>query len=129
MGGQRQPAEEVRGPTEVDRRRRRGELVAQRAVHSVDRFADPAHQLVARGGGTYASRSALEEGPAEHRLEGLVTVPFLLADALTKRGAIHHPAANFSPQTVTDGRLVSGQSPQSAKPTGEVVVALLSNRD
>lgn len=53
-------------------------------------------------------------------------VPFLLADKLTERGATHHPAPNFTSQTVTDGRLVTGQNPQSAKATGEAVAALLS---
>jgi len=64
---------------------------------------------------------------AEEAAVGLTeVVPFLLADALTARGAIHHPAANFTPQTVTDGRLVTGQNPQSATSTAEAVVAVLT---
>ncbi|WP_350279024.1 type 1 glutamine amidotransferase domain-containing protein [Kribbella sp. HUAS MG21] len=55
-------------------------------------------------------------------------VPFLLADALTARGAIHHPAANFTAQTITDGRLVTGQNPQSARSAGEAVAALLTRQ-
>jgi putative intracellular protease/amidase len=63
---------------------------------------------------------------AEEAAVGLTdVVPFLLADALTDRGAIHHPADNFTPQTITDGRLVTGQNPQSAKPTAESVTELL----
>lgn len=64
---------------------------------------------------------------AEEAAVGLTeVVPFLLADALTARGAIHHPAANFTAQTVTDGRLVTGQNPQSATSTAEAVVAVLT---
>ncbi|HEY9334598.1 MAG TPA: type 1 glutamine amidotransferase domain-containing protein [Kribbella sp.] len=64
---------------------------------------------------------------AEEAAVGLTeVVPFLLADALTARGAIHRPAANFTPQTVTDGRLVTGQNPQSATSTAEAVVAVLT---
>ncbi|MET9271922.1 type 1 glutamine amidotransferase domain-containing protein [Kribbella sp. NPDC003557] len=64
---------------------------------------------------------------AEEAAVGLTeVVPFLLADALTARGAIHHPAADFTPQTVTDGRLVTGQNPQSATSTAEAVVAVLT---
>ncbi|NIK54560.1 type 1 glutamine amidotransferase domain-containing protein [Kribbella shirazensis] len=64
----------------------------------------------------------------EAAVELTEVVPFLLADALTARGAIHHPAPNFTTQTITDGRLVTGQNPQSARSTGEAVVAVLSRR-
>ncbi|TCO43527.1 putative intracellular protease/amidase [Kribbella antiqua] len=61
---------------------------------------------------------------AEEAAVGLTdVVPFLLADALTARGAVHHPAANFAPQVVTDGRLVTGQNPQSATLVAQAVVA------
>ncbi|MEU5860768.1 type 1 glutamine amidotransferase domain-containing protein [Nonomuraea sp. NPDC047529] len=53
-------------------------------------------------------------------------VPFLLADALTARGARHEPAANWQPQVVADGRLVTGQNPASAGPLAERVVDLLA---
>ncbi|MFI7068053.1 type 1 glutamine amidotransferase domain-containing protein [Kribbella sp. NPDC050124] len=63
---------------------------------------------------------------AEEEAVGLTdVVPFLLADALTARGAIHHPAANFTPQTITDGRLVTGQNPQSAESTARAVVEVI----
>jgi putative intracellular protease/amidase len=52
-------------------------------------------------------------------------VPYLLADALTERGALHQPAPNWQPQVVTDGRLVTGQNPQSARGVAEAVLALL----
>jgi putative intracellular protease/amidase len=52
-------------------------------------------------------------------------VPYLLADALTERGALHQPAPNWSKQVVTDGRLVTGQNPQSARGVADAVLALL----
>ncbi|MFI5736383.1 type 1 glutamine amidotransferase domain-containing protein [Kribbella sp. NPDC051587] len=64
---------------------------------------------------------------AEEEAVGLTdVVPFLLADKLTSRGAIHHPAENWSAQSVVDGRLVTGQNPQSAQLTGQNVAALLA---
>lgn len=48
-------------------------------------------------------------------------VPFLLATTLTQRGAIHHPAPDWTAKTVVDGRLVTGQNPQSAHGVGEAV--------
>jgi putative intracellular protease/amidase len=52
-------------------------------------------------------------------------VPYLLADALSQRGAIHQPAAMWAKQVVTDGRLVTGQNPQSARGVADAVLALL----
>ncbi|MFC0627811.1 type 1 glutamine amidotransferase domain-containing protein [Kribbella deserti] len=52
-------------------------------------------------------------------------VPFLLADALKSKGAKHHPAANFTEQVVVDGRLVTGQNPQSAHRTASATLPLL----
>jgi putative intracellular protease/amidase len=63
---------------------------------------------------------------AEENAVGLTdVVPFLLADELTARGAIHHPAADFTDQVVTDGRLVTGQNPASARSTATAVTAVL----
>lgn len=52
-------------------------------------------------------------------------VPFLLATTLTQRGAIHHPAPNWTANTMVDGHLVTGQNPQSAHGVGEAVRDLL----
>jgi putative intracellular protease/amidase len=49
-------------------------------------------------------------------------VPFLLADKLTEAGAQHVPAPNFTEHVVVDGRLVTGQNPQSARAVAEAVV-------
>lgn len=63
----------------------------------------------------------------EERAVGLYdVVPFLLADALQKRGARHVPAQNFQAQVVVSERLVTGQNPASAKGVGEAMLPLLA---
>jgi putative intracellular protease/amidase len=52
-------------------------------------------------------------------------VPFLLASTLQQRGASHQPAGNWQAKVVSDGRLVTGQNPQSAHGVGEAIVAAL----
>jgi putative intracellular protease/amidase len=52
-------------------------------------------------------------------------VPFLLASTLSARGAHHHPAPEWTAKVVVDGRLVTGQNPQSATGVGEAVRDLL----
>ncbi len=52
-------------------------------------------------------------------------VPFLLASTLQKRGADHRAASNWQSQVVTDGRLVTGQNPQSAHGVGEEMTRLI----
>lgn len=52
-------------------------------------------------------------------------VPFLLADALTAKGAKHLPAANFTENVVSDQRVITGQNPQSAAGVARAVVAEL----
>src|SRR2546430_17648667 len=42
-------------------------------------------------------------------------VPFLLADALVARGATHVPADPFAAPVGSDGRLVTGPNPASAR--------------
>jgi len=53
-------------------------------------------------------------------------VPFLLADKLTERGAIHHAAANWSNNVIVDGRLITGQNPASAAAVGDAVIKILN---
>jgi putative intracellular protease/amidase len=57
------------------------------------------------------------------QLEGVV--PFLLASELTARGAQHQPAPDWQRKVVVDGRLVTGQNPQSATAVGEALRDLL----
>jgi putative intracellular protease/amidase len=52
-------------------------------------------------------------------------VPFDLQTALTEQGAIFHAAAPWSANSITDGNLVTGQNPASAKGVGEKIVAIL----
>jgi len=54
-------------------------------------------------------------------------VPFDLQAALTDQGAIFHAAAAWSANSITDGNIVTGQNPASAKGVGEKMVALLNN--
>ncbi|WP_175963494.1 type 1 glutamine amidotransferase domain-containing protein [Burkholderia pyrrocinia] len=55
-------------------------------------------------------------------------VPFLLASTLMQRGALHHPVPNWTAKVVVDGRLVTGQNPQSAAGVGAAIRHLLLNR-
>jgi putative intracellular protease/amidase len=59
---------------------------------------------------------------SEEKAVGLeTTVPFLLADKLASRGARHQAAPDWTAKIVVDGRLVTGQNPQSATGVGEAV--------
>jgi putative intracellular protease/amidase len=55
-------------------------------------------------------------------------VPFDLQTALTAQGGIYHTTPPWTPNSVTDGRLVTGQNPASGKGVGEKVVALLEKK-
>jgi putative intracellular protease/amidase len=62
----------------------------------------------------------------EERAVGLAeVVPFLLADKLIERGAVHRPAPNWQKQVITSERLVTGQNPASAAGVAEAMVQLL----
>lgn len=62
----------------------------------------------------------------EERAVGLAeVVPFLLADKLTERGAVHRPAPNWQKHVITSERLVTGQNPASAGGVAEAMVELL----
>lgn len=50
-------------------------------------------------------------------------VPFLLADALTARGAVHVPGPDFTSNVIADDRVVTGQNPQSAADVARAVIA------
>lgn len=55
-------------------------------------------------------------------------VPFLLADALTGKGATHIAGASFTENVVVDGRLVTGQNPQSAAGVARAALAAAQPR-
>ena len=74
-----------------------------------------------------AGRNVSAFTDSEERAVGLDrTVPFLLASTLVERGATHHPAADWTSKVVVDGRLITGQNPQSATGVGEALRDLLS---
>jgi putative intracellular protease/amidase len=56
-------------------------------------------------------------------------VPFLLESKLRSLGGKFEGGPNFSDYAVRDGRLVTGQNPQSAKSTAELVVQALAQQD
>jgi putative intracellular protease/amidase len=62
----------------------------------------------------------------EQEVQATDIVPFLLETELKNHGAIHHAAANWSNNVITDGRLVTGQIPGSAADVGSAVVNLLT---
>ena len=74
-----------------------------------------------------AGRNVSAFTDSEERAVGLdKTVPFLLASTLVERGATHHPSADWTSKVVVDGRLITGQNPQSATGVGEALRDLLS---
>lgn len=52
-------------------------------------------------------------------------VPFLAEDALKDAGAHHNAAAPYTKNVVVDGRLITGQNPQSAQGVGEALIDAL----
>ncbi len=54
-------------------------------------------------------------------------VPFDLQTALTGQGAIYHVAAPWSANSLSDGNLVTGQNPASAKGVAEKMIAILES--
>jgi putative intracellular protease/amidase len=53
-------------------------------------------------------------------------VPFLLESRLRERGGKFLAGSNWANQVVTDGRLITGQNPQSASTLGETIVQVFS---
>ncbi len=52
-------------------------------------------------------------------------VPFLAEDSLKAAGAVHTKAPAYTEKIVVDGRLVTGQNPQSARGVGEAVLTII----
>ncbi len=61
----------------------------------------------------------------EEEVQSTNVVPFLLETALINHGALHQSSPNWSKKVVIDGRLVTGQNPQSAASLGDALVKLL----
>ncbi|RJL35733.1 type 1 glutamine amidotransferase domain-containing protein [Bailinhaonella thermotolerans] len=63
---------------------------------------------------------------AEEAAVGLTdVVPFLLADRLEAQGATHIPADDFTAHVITDGRLITGQNPASARGVATALITAL----
>lgn len=79
------------------------------------------------GGYLVAGKKVAAFTDAEAAAVGLADVmPFLPARKLAGQGALHVPADDFTAQVVTDGRLVTGQNPASARGVAEAVVTALA---
>jgi putative intracellular protease/amidase len=57
----------------------------------------------------------------EEEVQSTHVVPFLLADKLGERGAFHQDTSNWSDNVIVDGRLITGQNPQSASSLGKAL--------
>jgi putative intracellular protease/amidase len=57
----------------------------------------------------------------EEEVQATHIVPFLLASTLNERGAFHQNTPNWTNNVVIDGRLITGQNPQSAASLGEAL--------
>lgn len=78
------------------------------------------------GDALFSGRRLTAFTDAEERRVGLdEVVPFLLQDKLVLAGAIFEEAPPFSPHTVVDGQLVTGQNPASAQGAAQALVELL----
>ncbi|NUP65411.1 MAG: type 1 glutamine amidotransferase domain-containing protein [Nonomuraea sp.] len=82
-------------------------------------LSDGAHLVAGRRVAAFTNSEENKRGVAG-------VVPFLLADALVERGAVHEPGPDWQPHVVVDGRLVTGQNPASATPLAERVTELLA---
>jgi putative intracellular protease/amidase len=75
-----------------------------------------------------AGKEAAFTNDEEREVKLAEVVPFLLADKLVERGAIHKPAPNWKAHVITSDRLVTGQNPASAAGVAESMVKLLDEK-
>jgi putative intracellular protease/amidase len=106
---------------------------AQKAIREIDRAGGivsavchgPAALVNARrADGSFlvaGKRVAAFTDDEEEEVQSTHVVPFLLASTLVERGAAHQNAANWAYNVVVDGRLITGQNPQSAASLGEAL--------
>ena len=89
----------------------------------------PAALLAARmpdGSALVRGRKVTGFSDSEEILVGLNRiVPFLLEDRLRKLGAEYRKGGDWSEFAIADGKLVTGQNPQSAGKTAELLLKLL----
>ena len=106
---------------------------AQKAIREIDTaggiISAVCHGPAALVNARCADGSLLVEGKRmaaftnseEEAVQSTNVVPFLLASTLNMRGARHQPAADWANNVVVDGRLITGQNPQSAASLGEAL--------
>ncbi len=106
---------------------------AQRAIREIDAAGGivsavchgPAALVNARRGDgsllVAGKRVAAFTNGEEEEVQSTHVVPFLLASVLNERGAHHQNKPNWSNNVVVDGRLITGQNPQSAASLGEAL--------
>lgn len=63
----------------------------------------------------------------EEAVQSTNVVPFLLETALVNNGALHQHTPTWSDNSVEDGRLITGQNPQSAASLGEKLAQKIIN--
>lgn len=56
---------------------------------------------------------------------GVQDVPFLLEDELKKSGGVYSKKGDWEAYAVSDGRLITGQNPQSSGKVAELVLQAL----
>ncbi len=61
----------------------------------------------------------------EEAVDRTSAVPFLLEDELKKLGGTYSKAADWEPHVVEDGRLITGQNPNSAGPVADALLRQL----
>lgn len=92
----------------------------------------PAGLLAARdeeGRPLVADRAVTGFSNTEERAAGVDdVVPFLLADAMIEQGGRYTAGADFTEHIVTDGRLITGQNPQSAQAAARALIDVLQGR-
>ncbi|MFE1289808.1 type 1 glutamine amidotransferase domain-containing protein [Streptomyces sp. NPDC058751] len=81
------------------------------------------------GGFTFAGRSLTAFADEEERQGGLGdNTPFFLESVLRERGAVVETGAPWSNTVVVDGKLITGQNPQSSTGTAEATLKALAGR-
>lgn len=60
--------------------------------------------------------------PLDHAMGSTDVVPFLVETELIKLGSKYSKIGDFEPYTVTDGLLITGQNPASAKGSAQALL-------
>ena len=55
-------------------------------------------------------------------------VPFLVEDELKAKGGIFSKGADWQPYVLTDGLLITGQSPASSGPSAKALIEMMNKK-